>query len=252
MNINVIIVDDENRIRQILVTLLQQNCPNVIILGEADNISSAYDLIVKHKPDVIFLDIEMSEGNGFALLSKFQEATFETIFVTSYGHYAINAIKLSALDYLLKPVMPDELKTIVFKVIDKIKNRQLTSQYKLLQENLDNKNSPKKLGIINKSKLYHINIEEIIYLEGNGNYSNIYLINGDKHTVAKTLKDYEETLCSSDTAFVRVHKSYIVNIKQISYVEKGEDNILVLHNNMRLEISRRKRQELLNRLTDNF
>jgi len=249
MNINALIVEDEYRVRQVLVKLLKQHCPNITLMGEAENITDAYELIVKHKPDLVFFDIEMPGGNGFDLLSKFEKPSFETIFVTSYGHYAINAIKHSALDYLLKPVIIEELKSGVDKAAERIKSNQLTQQYSLLKENLEQKN-PKKLGVISKSKLHHVNISDIIYIEGDGNYSNIYVTNGDRHTVAKTLKDYEEILCSEDSLFARVHKSYIVNIKQISHVEKGEESPLVLYNNIKLEISRRKRQEVLNRLSN--
>lgn len=249
MNINAIIVEDEFRVRQVLVKLLALHCPSIRLIAEAENITAAYDLIIKHKPDLVFLDIEMAGGSGFDLLAKFKEINFETIFVTSFGHYAINAIKYSALDYLLKPVMVSELKTAVEKVADRVNNKHSLQQYSLLKENLENKNS-KKLGVINKGKLYHVNVTDIIYIEGSGNYSTIYLINGDKYTAAKTLKDYEEMLCAEDS-FARVHKSYIVNIKQISHIEKGEESPLVLYNNIKLEISRRKRQELITRLNAN-
>ncbi len=248
MNIKAIIVEDEFRVRQVITKLLQQHCPSITVLGEAENIFIAYNLIVKHKPDVIFLDIEMPGGNGFELLAKFKEISFETIFVTSFGHYAINAIKHSALDYLLKPIIVDELKQAVEKIIAKAGEKQFTEQYKILRENLDPKNHSQKLVVINKRKIYHIETKDISYLEGDGNYSNIFLTNGDKHIVTRTLKDYEEILCSEASSFVRVHKSYIVNIQQINHVEKGEDNIVVLHNNVKLEISRRKRQDLLSRL----
>ncbi|MGQ0827639.1 MAG: LytR/AlgR family response regulator transcription factor [Bacteroidota bacterium] len=247
MNINALIVEDEFRVRQVLVKLLKQHCPAITLVGEAENITNAHALIIKHKPDLVFLDIEMPGGNGFDLLSKFDSPGFETIFVTSYGHYAINAIKYSALDYLLKPVIIDELKAGVNKAVQRIESKHITRQYALLKENLEHTN-PKKLGVISKGKLHHVNVNEITYIEGSGNYSNIYLTNGERHIVAKTLKDYEEILCAEDSLFARVHKSYIVNIKQISHVEKGEESPLVLYNNIKLEISRRKRQEVLARI----
>jgi len=205
-------------------------------------------LILKVNPKLVFLDIEMPGGNGFELLAKFDPPFFETIFVTSYGHYAISAIKYSALDYLLKPVMIEDIKQIPERYNKKQEVKYLADQYKLLKENLSEKQ--KKIIINNKTKLEYLSFDDIIYLKADGNYTLFFLKNGSKQLVPKTLKEYDEMLCS-DNSFIRIHKTYIVNAIYIDHIEKGESTLLLLKNGTRLEVSRRKKQELILRLESN-
>ncbi len=246
MKFTAVVVEDEYKVREVFINLIKHFCEEIEIVGEAENINDAYNLILSVKPDIVFLDIEMPHGNGFELISKFQKPPFEVIFVTSYGHYAIKAIKLCALDYLLKPVMITDLMEMLERVKDKFELKRQSESYSILLENLNNSDQNKKLVIHTKTKTETVFLNEIIYLEGDGNYTHIQLENG-KIYVAKTLKEYEDILCSSDSDFFRVHKTYIVNTKYILEVIQGE-NTIRLKNNICLEISRRKKQELLEKL----
>lgn len=244
MKFTTIVVENEQKMREVLIQLLNQCCPEIQVIGEASNIDDAYGLIVKAKPQVVFLDIEMPGGNGFELLNKFDSPPFETIFVTSYGHYSIRALRLSALDYILKPVSTDDLKTLPQRINEAIELKENALKYKMLQENLSNPPQEKKIIISTKSKFETIIVKDIAYLKADDNYTQIYLINGRKITVSKILREYEEMLCEPDGAFVRIHKAHIVNASYISSVERGNTCYAVLNDNTRLEIARRKKGEI--------
>lgn len=217
----------------------------------ADNITDAYDLILLKKPQVVFLDIEMPGGSGFDLLAKFEKIPFETIFVSSYGHYAITALKLSALDYLLKPVTADDLVQIPGKIRETLEIKQNALKYDLLKINLNGAEQEKKLVIPDKKNLEYVNTSEIIYLKGEGNYTTIFLKNSKKFFVAKTLKDYESMLCEEQAPFFRIHKAFIVNINYIKTIDRGDETFILLKDDTRLEVSRRKKMTLLERLNAN-
>lgn len=246
-NITAVIVEDEFKVRTVFKDLLLKFCPEITLIGEADNINEGCDLIMKLKPKLVFLDIEMPGGNGFELLSKFEEPFFETIFVTSYGHHAIRAIKYSALDYMLKPVMIEDVKMIADRYRSREEMRHFAEQYRLLKDNLSGQHQ--RLVINNKTRMDYVDVDNISYLKADGNYTAIHLIGGAKHHVSKTLKEYEEILCEHGiNQFIRIHKTYIVNITCIDHLEKGEEAFLKLKDGTRLEVSRRKKNELLSRL----
>jgi two-component system LytT family response regulator len=246
MKLSAIIIEDELKLRNVFVQLLQRNCPEIEVMGEADNIQDGYDLILSKKPAVVFLDIELPGGNGFELLAKFPIVPFETIFVSSYGHYAIQALKLSALDYLLKPVLKDHLVKITERIKNAITLKESAFKYNLLKENLQNGELDKKLVIQSKDKLEQINIHAILYLKSEDSYTFIFLENGKRFIVSKTLKEYEEILCDHDHSFfVRIHKSFIVNAHQIKTIERGEECSILLKNNSRLEVARRRKSLLI-------
>jgi two-component system LytT family response regulator len=249
MELKAVIVDDEFKVRDVFINLLRKFCPEITILGEAENVDSAYDLICAKQPNIVFLDIEMPGGNGFELLARFPEVPFEIIFVTSYGHYAIKAIKFSALDYLLKPVMIEDLQQLVARLSRSLESRHHARQYKLLGENLSAAPLDQKLVINTKTKLEYVSLSDIIYLKADGNYTTIFLRDNVRFYIARTLKDYEDLLCKpGNDSFIRIHKGYIVNIAFVRHIERGEDYSLILKDNTRLEISRRKKAELLNKL----
>jgi two-component system LytT family response regulator len=248
MKLSAIIVDDEFKLRKVFTQLLQENCPELEIIGEADNIQDAYDLIVSKKPAIVFLDIEMPGGNGFDLLARFPTILFETVFVTSYGHYAIQALKLSALDYLMKPVSVEHLTSLTERIKSAITLKESAFKYNTLKANLQHNELDKKLIIQSKDKLEQVIVHTILYLKAEDNYTLIFLENGKKIIVSKTLKEYEEILCEFDQSFfIRIHKSFIVNAHQIKLIERGEGCSVLLKDNTRLEVARRRKTLLMDK-----
>ncbi|MDP2388001.1 MAG: LytTR family DNA-binding domain-containing protein [Bacteroidota bacterium] len=242
--LNCVIIDDEIAGRIVLKELLGMYFENVSIAGEASNISEGFDIINTTKPDLVFLDIQMPGGDGFDLLKKFDTITFEVIFVTSHDKYAINAIKFSALDFLLKPVDVEELKTSVAKVFNK---KNLIDQTSLLISNLlRNINSEvqdKKLAVHVLDKVKLLDIKEVICIEASGAYSDIYYTDRQKYTTPKLLKVLEEFLEGNEN-FIRVSKSALINAKHVTSYTKGAVCILSLSNNKQYEISRRRKIEI--------
>jgi two-component system LytT family response regulator len=249
MELTAIVIEDEFKVREVFIELLENFCPKIQVLGQTDNISDGYRLIMEKNPKVVFLDIEMPGGNGFELLSKFEKVPFETVFVSSYGHYAIRALKLSALDYLLKPVIIEDLIQIQDKLKETISLKQNALKYSLLKSNLINSEQEKKLIIPNKKNLEYVNTSDILYLRGEGNYTSIILQGEKKFLIAKTLKEYESILCESESSFLRIHKTFIVNTAHIKKIERGEECIIQLVDGTRLDVSRRKKQELIEKMT---
>jgi two-component system LytT family response regulator len=251
MKIRALIIEDEYKVREVFINLVEHFCPEIEIVAETDSIIEGYKLALEKKPDVVFLDIEMPTGSGFDFLLKFEVIPFETVFVTSHGHYAIRAIKFSALDYLLKPVMINDLKEIISRLHEKKGMKQNALHYTLLKDNLNSSEMEKQLVINSKTKLDHVNLSDILYFEADINYTTIYLNNSHKYFVAKTLKYYEELLCFLDSSFFfRIHKSYIVNIYAIKQVSKADPYYLTLSNGAKLDISRRRKQELQERINN--
>lgn len=241
--LNAIIIDDEVRSLENLSLLLSKYCPEVTILCTADNINDAYTEIEKHKPELIFLDIDIPPDTGFDLLKKYDTIPFEVIFVTAYDFYAIDAIKFSALYYILKPIKADELKSAIEKAKKKLSTNNSTTTNFFKQ--LDISNSKPSRIIINTIKETElIELKNIYYLEAESLYTTFYLKDGKKITCSqKNLKDYEELL--SDKGFFRTHRSYLVNVNEVDYVDKSEGNEVILKNKMSIPLARRRKEEFL-------
>jgi two-component system, LytTR family, response regulator len=246
--LNAVIVDDECSNRQVLANLIHTNCPLVNILGQADSVETAFQQITDKKPQLVFLDIQMPTGNGFQLLEKFEPVFFDTIFVTSYDQYAINAIKFSALDYLLKPIDIQELKMAVTKAMHK---NEKENNFQLLYHNLLNNIKPelkgKTMTIHQHSNVILVQMSKVIYIEADSNYSFIYMQDGTHYHTAKTMKEIEEFV-NDIPVFVRVNRSVIINTTYCSHYQKGDPYTVMLANGKQFEISRRKRPEVLEKL----
>ncbi|APZ44883.1 DNA-binding response regulator [Polaribacter reichenbachii] len=229
-NIKAILVDDEINARENLRFLLNDFCTNINILAEASNVNDAVLLIKAHKPDVVFLDIQMPQKNGFQLLEEFDEINFQVIFVTAYDNYAIRAFQVAALDYLLKPIDVDLLKEAIGKVEKNINNYNSIHRYKLLEE----KN--KKLAIPYKNDYVIVKVNNILCIEADRMYSKIHMLDDKTFLVTKKLS-YYENLFLDDNSFVRSHRSWIININKIkTYSKKDREAILI--NNVKIPISR--------------
>lgn len=247
MNINAIIIDDEERARNTLSSLLNMYCPEINILDTCSNVPQGVIAINKTKPDVVFLDIEMPEYNGFELLNFFREIDFDIIFVTAYSEYAIRAFEVSAIDYILKPIDIDQLQIAVQKVMRNKEKSGIAQRIELLQENLQLE-EVSRIALPMSDGLLFIEIKDIILLEAEGSYTQVYLKNGSKILVSKKLKFFEDLLEKRPFIY-RPHRSFLININYINKYLKGEGTI-VMDNSFAVSISRDKKSEFESLLKD--
>jgi two-component system, LytTR family, response regulator len=239
-----IIVDDEIHCREVLRILLEMNCPAINVVEECEDGYGAIKAIEKHNPGIVFMDIEMPGMNAFDTLQKLETINFQIIFTTAYDQYAIKAIKFSALDYLLKPIDPDELVAAVKKAKDQEQPTQL-QQVQQLQHHLEQPGEDFKLIITNTEGSFFIPPAEIIYCEGRNNYTCFFLTRGRKILCSKTLKEFDTILCSH--GFLRIHKSLLVGIHFIERFSSVK-NAVILKDNTELAVSRRRKDEVVNAL----
>ena len=241
--ITALIVDDEAKGRLALRQKLKNYCPNVTIIAEAVDGIEALSAIDKHHPQLIFLDIEMPKMNGFEMLNTIKEKNFHIIFTTAYDQYAIKAIKYAAFDYLLKPIDIEELKTAVARA-DISEAQQTKKQIELLQQNIQHpKKQLNKLAIPTLEGLFFYDINDVVHLEANSNYTNIYFNNKTKIIASKTLKEFEELL--PEDIFFRTHHSHLINLNYIKRYIKGDGGQIELQNGNFVDVSRRKKEEFL-------
>src|ERR1035437_743802 len=245
--IKAIIVDDELGARESLSRMVEKNCKNIEIVAKADSMISAYDAIVNLHPDLVFLDIEMPNGNAFDLLEKIKEIDFDIIFTTAYDHYAIKAIKFSAIDYILKPIDPEELVQAVHRYEEKSgQKNMLDKKFKTLLSNLKPENKLKKVGIPNEDGLIFVNLSDIIRCDSDGNYTYFILTSGTKMVASRTLGEYEQLF--ADDNFFRVHRSHLINLQHVKKYLKGEGGYVIMSDNSQVEVSRRNKNDFLQKL----
>ncbi len=239
MKLNAVLIEDEASSREILQNYLSKYCPEVQILGEAATIKEGISLINKHDLDVVFLDVEMPFGTGIDLLEQIPERDFETIFVTAYNHYAIDALNNHAAYYLMKPISIDELVKAV-DYIKEIKEKESLLDNKVIQPKL--KSVEGKITIPQQDGFQVLNISDILYCKADDNYTEIYL-DKRKIVVSKTLKYFEEAL--QNFSFARIHKSFLVNVNEVVKYKKGKGGSVVVSNGKELLVSASKKKELL-------
>ncbi len=242
--INAILVDDEESSLSSLREKILRHCPQINILAACDSAKAAIEKIDNLHPDLVFLDIEMPIMNGFLMLQALQFKTFELIFTTAYDHYAIKAIRFSALDYLMKPIEVEELKMAVARAGEKKEHHHTNQQLDLLLENMLAKRNPhQRIAIPTGDGLQFVPLNEIIYLEANVNYTYFYLTGNKKYIVSRTMKDFEEMLPAE--TFIRIHHSYIINKNFAEKYIRGEGGQVVLSNGVMLDVAKRKKAEFL-------
>lgn len=242
--IRAIIIDDEQGAQVALNSLIREHCPEVEVVAIASNVDEGIARIDEHHPDVIFLDIEMPEKNGFNLLEHYKEYDFSVIFTTAYQEYAIKAIRFCALDYLLKPVRRDEL----VDAIERIGKLRYSS--KQLKSLLDNMNTGKVDSIVlnSYSGFVHTKISEIVRFEADSNYTEVFFRDGTKLLMSKTLRNYEELL--EEEGFFRCHRTHLVNLNYVKDIVKYASWNLRLENGEEVPISRRKKDAAVAALSD--
>ncbi len=245
-HINAILVEDEEASRITLKNYLAKYCPSVNLLGEACNVNEGYELIQKKKPNLVFLDVEMPFGNAFDLLEKFEVLEFEVIFVTAFSKYALEALNLSASNYLLKPLNIDQLIEAVAKVETEISQKLALKSSSILLENLAIENKQLKKMVLPMLDGFEVVIlKDIVWCEANDNLTDLHLSNGTKRTVCRTLKFYEEILTDYD--FIRVHKSHMININAVKLYRKGKGGEITLVNGKTVKLSPTRKNAFLER-----
>ena len=246
--IKTIIVEDEKHNRELLERLLQQHFPDLDIIHKATNVSEGLAAIRHQQPALVFLDVEMPDGNAFDLLTQIKEIDFEIIFVTAYDHYALQAIRFCAIDYLLKPIKVPELVEAVNKVKNNLALKWENIRLKQLIQNLDKKSGDKRLALPTADKTVFIPIREIIRCQGENNYTSFYLSSGERLLVSKTLKEFEEIL--QDYDFARVHQSHLVNLKMIESYHKNQGGYLIMQDGSKISISRHRKDKVIHLLME--
>lgn len=241
--IRAIIVDDEKSSRDSLSGLIQMYCPQVLVVAEADGCQNGVKVIQDHYPDVVFLDIQMPDGSGFNLLETLGEIYFEVIFTTAYDQYAIQAIRYSALDYLLKPIIPAELEEAVAKLTKVKERRMINKKIDVLLDNIKNPaNHPGRIVLHTADKIHVLDVNTIIRCESDDYYTRFFLNDSNTILVSKTLKEIEEML--KNQGFIRPHKSHLVNSAYIRGFNKESGGVLMLQNGSCIPVARRKREAI--------
>ncbi|MUH36848.1 DNA-binding response regulator [Zobellia amurskyensis] len=239
MKLNAILVEDEANSREILRNYLGKYCIDVNLVGEAASIQEGLELIQKHELDLVFLDVEMPFGNAFDLLDQLPDRTFETVFVTAYNQYAMDALNSHAAYYLMKPINIDELIKAV-EYVQEIKQKEIELTDTVLQPKL--KSVEGKITLPQQDGFQVLNVADILYCKADDNYTEIYLEN-KKILVSKTLKYFEDAL--SGFSFARIHKSYLVNVNEVVKYRKGKGGSVVVSNGKELLVSASKKKEFL-------
>ena len=242
MEISAVIIDDEQNNIDNLEILLRQHCPQITIVATAMNANDGASIIILNNPDIVFLDIQMPGKNGFEMLQSLKNHSFELIFVTAFDQYGIQAVKFSALDYLLKPINTEELKNAVNKAIyrsvEKKQNQKLENLLQVL-ENQQERNLH-RIALTSARETRFIKTANIIRCESSNNYTTFFLIDGEKIMVSKPIFEYEEIL--SAYGFIRCHQSHLVNKKHIRSLVKDDGGYLLLEDNTQVPVSRLKKE----------
>ena len=242
--ITAIIVDDEPKNVSTLQKFLVDYCPQVEVLGIAMNSIAAKELIAFKKPQLVFLDVEMPYGSGFDLLKSLSEIDFEVIFITAFDHYALNAFRFAAIDYLLKPLNINELKIAVDRAEQRLTEKSSVENYKLLLQNLNEKDVSEQQIILTDNKGQHVfKLKEILYCIADGSYTDVHLIDSKIFTSTKNLKEFEDELPKE--LFCRIHHGHIVNVSHIKEVRKGRGGSVIMVDKRELEIAVRRKEDFL-------
>jgi two-component system, LytTR family, response regulator len=242
-NLRAILIDDEQNSLENLQNKLHKYCPAVKILSALQKPEEAISLIRQQKPDVLFLDIEMPKMNGFRLIEELNDFEGEIIFITAYNHFAIEAMRISAFDYLVKPVSIADLQNAVSR-LQQQRNKNTKERLNVLKQSIEeNKSQDNKIAVPTSEGLEFIVIKHIIRIESSTNYSRLYLINKQSLLVTRLLKDFEEIL--TPYRFFRVHNSHLINLNYISKYIRGEGGQVMMENGDVVDVSRRKKEEFL-------
>jgi len=241
--VKAVIVDDEVHARETLSLMLNMYCPGIAVVGKADSVEVAYHLIKSHQPDIVFLDMQLTDGLGFDLLKKFENLPFRVIIISAYQEYAVKAFKFCAVDYLLKPVDPDELVKAVDEALSQALSDNQQERLNALIENTRNTGRKDKLlALKNSEGTFIVNTSEIIRCESDNNTTTFILADGNRVRVTRTLKEFDELL--NGCGFLRCHQSHLVNQQHIEKISRFPTPLITLSNGETVPISFRKRKTI--------
>jgi two-component system, LytTR family, response regulator len=249
MKYKAVIVEDEIRSRDFLKNLVEEFCPQLNIEGTASNVEEAVALINSQSPDIVFMDIEMQTGTGFDVLQQVNRRDFHAIFTTAYDHYAIKAIKFSAVDYLLKPINLEELQQAVGKAVHNLEQKAESSKIDLLIRNLRRPAGEDfSISLSTSEGVEFIQLTNIIRLEANGPYTTFFMKDGRKVMVSKNLKEYEMLL--TEHGYFRVHNSHMINLKEVRKMVKTDGGYAIMNDDSMIAISPKKKEEFISIMSE--
>jgi two-component system LytT family response regulator len=240
-----IIIDDEKRARRILNVLIEEECPEIDTVFEAENLVDGVEIIKAKKPDIVFLDIEMPNHSGLQILDFFKKdpINFQIIFTTAYGHYAIEAFKLSAVDYLLKPIDTKEMKLAILKASNNLEENFIKQKLLNLERNFEQL-ALNKIALEVPKGIRFVSHEDILIFEADGAYTKVYLQNGKTELICKTLKHFSEQL-SNKPLFYKPHRSFVINLKYMTEITKKDGLQVIMSNNKSIPIARERKDEFM-------
>ncbi|HPR32883.1 MAG TPA: LytTR family DNA-binding domain-containing protein [Prolixibacteraceae bacterium] len=241
--IKAVIIDDEPRLREMNQVLLNRNFDEIEVIGTCGSVNEAVELIDQKKPQLLILDIRLTDGNGFTILQKIQPYNYSVIFVTAFNEFAIRAIKFSAIDYLLKPIDEKEFCEAVERAIANINSSKLQEQIETFFNFYERKTQSRKIVLKTAEAINIVDISDIMYCKSDSNYTTFFFRNGDKVMISRGMKEYEELL--SDYGFFRPHHSYLVNIQYISKLDKSDGGFLILKEGSEIPVSSRRKKNLI-------
>jgi len=242
LKIRTVLIEDEQHALDHLKSLLMSFCPSVEVVGQASDVASGFDVVSELAPDLLISDIKLPDGTAFDLLSRFSKINFNIIFVTAHSEYAIKAFKISAMDYLLKPLDIDELIQAVRKAEDEFKNQSIESRLKALVENISHTDSKgKKIAISINTTIHIIPVNDIIFCQSDGARTNFYLEDGRILIATKNVKEYDEIL--ADYGFFRTSRQYLINLQHVKSYDKNEDVPIKMSNGINVLLSTRKKDD---------
>ncbi len=242
--IKALIIDDDPGIRDTNKRLLAEYFPDILLVGEADSVESAFALVKKEDPQLLLLDIEINGGTGFQLLQKLKPYAFKVVFITGYDEYAIKAIKCHAIDYILKPVNSVEFQQAIQSALELLdKDMQTSEQSEIFLQSYQQKNNSSKIILRTSNALHLLNTTDILYAKNDNSYTTFYLQNGENIMVSKGLVFFEEILAES--GFFRPHQSFLVNLNHVKMFDKTDGGFVILNSGMEIPVSSRRKKGLI-------
>lgn len=243
--ISIVIIDDETKARITLKELLASLCPGTQVIGEADGVASGLQLLSRVRPDAVFLDIQMNDGSGFDLLDRLRKMDFHVVFATAFEEFAIKAFRYHALDYLVKPIDPDDLLAVCQKIREENKNKLSAQRINHLLESMQSRKI-ENIALSTAEGIIYLKLQEIVRLESEGNYTYFYTTAGEKMIVARTLKEFDQIL--PEDLFYRTHQSHVVNLREVRRVLKEDGGYALMSDGAKVPVSRRKKDDFLEQL----